>query len=37
MNSDKAADLAAIGPLCDQIIARHPLAANLEVCGILQP
>lgn len=23
-----AADLAAIGPLCDQIIARHPLAAN---------
>jgi len=28
-NSDtKAADLAAIGPLCDQIIGRHPLAAN---------
>jgi hypothetical protein len=28
-NSDtKAADLAAIGPLCDQVIARHPLAAN---------
>ena len=28
-NSDtKAADLAAIGPLCDQIISRHPLAAN---------
>ena len=23
-----AADLAAIGPLCDQVIARHPLAAN---------
>ncbi|MES1219948.1 MAG: RagB/SusD family nutrient uptake outer membrane protein [Bacteroidota bacterium] len=23
-----AADLAAIGPLCDGIIARHPLAAN---------
>jgi len=28
-NSDtKAADLAAIPPLCDAIIARHPLAAN---------
>jgi hypothetical protein len=28
-NSDtKAADLAAIGPLCDQVIARHPLAPN---------
>ncbi len=28
-NSDtKAADLAAIGPLCDQVIARHPLAAD---------
>jgi hypothetical protein len=28
-NSDtKAADLAAIGPLCDQVIVRHPLAAN---------
>jgi len=28
-NSDtKAADLAAIVPLCDQVIARHPLAAN---------
>ncbi|RYY31408.1 MAG: RagB/SusD family nutrient uptake outer membrane protein [Chitinophagaceae bacterium] len=28
-NSDtKTADLAAIGPLCDQVIARHPLAAN---------
>jgi len=24
----KAADLAAIGPLCDGIISRHPLAAN---------
>ena len=23
-----AADLAAIGPLCDQVIANHPLAAN---------
>ena len=23
-----AADLAAIGPLCDQVIATHPLAAN---------
>ncbi len=23
-----AADLAAIGPLCDAVIARHPLAAN---------
>jgi hypothetical protein len=23
-----AADLAAIGPLCDQVIARHPLASN---------
>jgi hypothetical protein len=28
-NTDtKAADLAAIVPLCDQVIARHPLAAN---------
>jgi hypothetical protein len=28
-NTDtKAADLAAIGPLCDQVIANHPLAAN---------
>ena len=28
-NTDtKAADLAAIAPLCDQVIARHPLAAN---------
>jgi len=28
-NADtKAADLAAIGPLCDAVIARHPLAAN---------
>ena len=28
-NSDtKAADLAAIVPLCDQVISRHPLAAN---------
>jgi hypothetical protein len=28
-NADtKAADLAAIGPLCDQVIGRHPLAAN---------
>ena len=27
-NDTKAADLAAIGPLCDQVIARHPLAAN---------
>ena len=28
-NTDtKAADLAAIGPLCDQVIARHPLASN---------
>ena len=28
-NTDtKAADLAAIGPLCDGVIARHPLAAN---------
>jgi len=28
-NSDtKAADLAAIGPLCDGVISRHPLAAN---------
>jgi len=28
-NSDtKAADLAAIGPLCDQVIARHALASN---------
>ncbi len=28
-NSDtKAADLAAIGPLCDQVIGRHPLASN---------
>lgn len=28
-NTDtKAADLAAIGPLCDGIISRHPLASN---------
>ncbi|MEP6750214.1 MAG: RagB/SusD family nutrient uptake outer membrane protein, partial [Bacteroidota bacterium] len=28
-NADtKAADLAAIGPLCDGVITRHPLAAN---------
>lgn len=28
-NSDtKAADLAAITPLCDEVISRHPLAAN---------
>lgn len=28
-NADtKAADLAAIGPLCDAIIARHPLVSN---------
>jgi hypothetical protein len=28
-NSDtKAADLAAIGPLCDQVIARHPLTSD---------
>ncbi|HTE26481.1 RagB/SusD family nutrient uptake outer membrane protein [Flavitalea sp.] len=27
-NDTKAADLAAIGPLCDQVIGRHPLAAN---------
>lgn len=28
-NSDtKAADLAAIGPLCDAVIAAHPLASN---------
>jgi len=26
--STKAADLAAIGPLCDAVIANHPLAAN---------
>jgi len=26
--STKAADLAAIGPLCDAVIASHPLAAN---------
>jgi hypothetical protein len=30
-NSDtKAADLAAIGPLCDQVIGRHPLAVNFS-------
>ncbi len=30
-NTDtKAADLAAIGPLCDAVIARHPLAANFS-------
>ncbi|MFT3936612.1 MAG: RagB/SusD family nutrient uptake outer membrane protein [Chitinophagaceae bacterium] len=30
-NSDtKAADLAAIGPLCDGVISRHPLAANFS-------
>lgn len=27
-SSTKAADLAAIGPLCDAVIANHPLAAN---------
>jgi hypothetical protein len=28
-NTDtKAADLTAIGPLCDEVIANHPLAAN---------
>jgi hypothetical protein len=27
-NDTKAADLAAIGPLCDQVIGRHPLAPN---------
>ena len=27
-SSTKAADLAAIGPLCDGIISRHPLAPN---------
>lgn len=28
-NSDtKAADLAAVGPLCDQVIARHPLTSD---------
>jgi hypothetical protein len=27
-NDTKAADLAAVGPLCDQVIGRHPLAAN---------
>ncbi|HLG40784.1 MAG TPA: RagB/SusD family nutrient uptake outer membrane protein [Chitinophagaceae bacterium] len=26
--STKAADLAAIGPLCDEVIASHPLAPN---------
>jgi hypothetical protein len=26
--STKAADLAAIGPLCDAVIANHPLASN---------
>ena len=26
--STKAADLAAIGPLCDEVIANHPLAPN---------
>jgi hypothetical protein len=27
-SSTKAADLAAIGPLCDAVIANHPLVAN---------
>lgn len=27
-SSTKAADLAAIGPLCDAVIANHPLASN---------
>jgi len=27
-SSSKAADLAAIGPLCDAVIANHPLAPN---------
>ena len=27
-SSTKAADLAAIGPLCDGVIANHPLASN---------
>ena len=27
-SSTVAADLAAIGPLCDQVIANHPLASN---------
>ena len=27
-SSTKAADLAAIGPLCDGVISRHPLAPN---------
>lgn len=29
-SSTKAADLAAIGPLCDAVIADHPLAANFS-------
>ncbi|MEO6328288.1 MAG: RagB/SusD family nutrient uptake outer membrane protein, partial [Ginsengibacter sp.] len=28
--STVAADLAAIGPLCDQVIANHPLASNFS-------
>ena len=27
-SATKAADLSAIGPLCDEVIAHHPLAAN---------
>jgi hypothetical protein len=27
-SSTKAADLAAVGPLCDAVIANHPLASN---------
>lgn len=27
-SATKAADLAAVGPLCDAVIARHPLAPN---------
>jgi hypothetical protein len=27
-SSTKAADLAAIGPLCDEVISHHPLTAN---------
>jgi hypothetical protein len=29
-SSTKAADLAAIGPLCDAVIAAHPLASNFS-------
>jgi len=29
-SSTKAADLAAIGPLCDGVIANHPLASNFS-------